>query len=96
MLQVALHPTARRLANHRATPQVVDEINELIRPDFVQFIGDNVQDGTDEQFRHFAELRGRLRVPCFAVPWSVPRVGWPHLSTNCTFANLLRTDRLLD
>ncbi len=63
-----LHLTAPGLPNHRAALRVVDEVNDLVRPDFVQFIGDNVQDGSDEQFRLFAELRGRLRVPSFVVP----------------------------
>ena len=39
----------------------------LIRPDFVQFIGDNVQDATEEQFQLFDEIRGRLDVPHFAL-----------------------------
>jgi 3',5'-cyclic-AMP phosphodiesterase len=34
---------------------------------FVQFIGDNVQDASEAQFRLFADLRGRLEVPHFAV-----------------------------
>ena len=29
----------------------------MIQPDFVQFIGDNVQDATDAQFRIFDELQ---------------------------------------
>src|SRR5262249_32244817 len=44
-----------------------DEIDRLIRPDFVQFIGDNVQDAAEPQFRLFDELRGRLAVPHFAL-----------------------------
>src|SRR5205823_3657100 len=45
----------------------VGEINELIRPDFVQFIGDNVQDGTEQQFDLFEELTSRLHVPWYAL-----------------------------
>jgi 3',5'-cyclic AMP phosphodiesterase CpdA len=63
-----LHLTSAGLPNHRAALRAVDEINGLIRPDFVQFIGDNVQDGTDEQYGLFAELRARLSVPWFAIP----------------------------
>jgi 3',5'-cyclic-AMP phosphodiesterase len=62
-----LHLTDSDLENHRVAHWVVDEINGLIRPDFVQFIGDNVQDATDEQFNLFDELRGRLQVPHFAL-----------------------------
>ena len=62
-----LHLTEPGLDNVRAAEWVVDEINRLIRPDFVQFIGDNVQDATEAQFRLFNDLRGRLEVPHFAL-----------------------------
>lgn len=62
-----LHLTERGLDNHRAALRAVEEINTLIRPDFVQFIGDNVQDGTAEQFRLFREVASGLRVPWHAL-----------------------------
>jgi predicted phosphodiesterase len=62
-----LHLTEAGLENHRVATWMVDEVNELIRPDFVQFIGDNVQDATEEQFRLFDDLRGRLAVPHYAL-----------------------------
>jgi 3',5'-cyclic-AMP phosphodiesterase len=62
-----LHLTEPGLHNHRTALWVADEVNELIRPDFVQFIGDNVQDGTEAQFDLFAGLTARLRVPWFAL-----------------------------
>jgi 3',5'-cyclic-AMP phosphodiesterase len=62
-----LHLTDPGLENHRMSHQVVDEINRVVRPDFVQFIGDNVQDATEAQFRLFDELRGRLSVPHLAL-----------------------------
>ena len=46
---------------------MVDEVNGLIRPDFVQFIGDNVQDSGEAQFRLFDDIRGRLEAPHFAM-----------------------------
>jgi predicted phosphodiesterase len=55
------------LNNHQAALWMVDEVNRLIRPDFVQFIGDNVQDATDAQFELFGELCRRLTVPWFAL-----------------------------
>ncbi|HEX5444211.1 MAG TPA: metallophosphoesterase [Pirellulales bacterium] len=58
-----LHLTEAGLDNHRAALWMTDEVNELVRPDFVQFIGDNVQHATDDQFRLFKEVCGRLRVP---------------------------------
>ena len=62
-----LHLTEADLDNHLAALRVVDEVNQLIRPDFVQFIGDNVQDATEAQFRLFDDLRGRLAAPHFAL-----------------------------
>jgi hypothetical protein len=62
-----LHLTERDQENVRVARWMVGEVNDLIRPDFIQFIGDNVQDATEEQFRLFDELRGRLEVPHFAL-----------------------------
>jgi 3',5'-cyclic-AMP phosphodiesterase len=62
-----LHLTEPGLENVRAAHRVVDDVNTLIRPDFVQFIGDNVQDATEDQFRLFDQIRGRLDVPHFAL-----------------------------
>ena len=62
-----LHLTEAGLDNHLAALRVVEEVNELIRPDFVQFIGDNVQDATEAQFQLFDDLRSRLVPPHFAL-----------------------------
>ena len=62
-----LHLTSRDKANYEAAVNVVKDINNVIRPDFVQFIGDNVQDATDAQFELFGELCHRLTVPWFAL-----------------------------
>ncbi len=62
-----LHLTEPGIDSHRDAHRAVDEINRLIRPDFVQFIGDNVQDATEAQFALFDELRGRLLAPHFAL-----------------------------
>jgi len=62
-----LHLTEAGLDNHRVALRVVDEVNRLILPDFVQFIGDNVQDATEAQFGLFDDLRARLSVPHFAL-----------------------------
>jgi 3',5'-cyclic-AMP phosphodiesterase len=62
-----LHLTEPDLENVRVAHWMVGEVNGLIRPDFVQFIGDNVQDATDAQFRLFDGIRGRLEVPHFAL-----------------------------
>lgn len=62
-----LHLTHPGLENHRTAVIAVDEINNWIQPDFVQFIGDNVQDATEAQFRLFDDLRSKLKVPHFAL-----------------------------
>ena len=62
-----LHLTEPDLENHRVGRWMAGEVNGLIRPDFVQFIGDNVQDASEPQFRLFDELRERLAVPHFAL-----------------------------
>jgi predicted phosphodiesterase len=62
-----LHLTEPGLNNHQVALWMVDEVNRLIQPDFVQFIGDNVQDATDAQFDLFGELCRRLTVPWFAL-----------------------------
>jgi Icc protein len=72
-----LHLTARDRDNARIAKWVVDEVNDLVRPDFVQFIGDNVQDATDDQFRLFDEIRGRLEVPHYALVGDHDVVGDP-------------------
>lgn len=62
-----LHLTDRDQDNFAASVHLLKEVNELVRPDFVQFIGDNVQDATDDQFRLFDELTGLLSVPHFVL-----------------------------
>lgn len=62
-----LHLTEVGLENHRVAQWMVEEVNRLIRPDFVQFIGDNVQDALPEQFRLFDDLRRGLQAPHFVL-----------------------------
>ncbi len=73
-----LHLTEPGLAHHRAALWMVDEVNRLIRPDLVQFIGDSVQDGTDAQFDLFIELAGRLECPWRALVGDHDAPGDPH------------------
>jgi 3',5'-cyclic-AMP phosphodiesterase len=63
-----LHLTEAGLENHRTALWMAGEVNTLVRPDFVQFIGDNVQNATEDQFHLFRDLAARLRVPWYAVP----------------------------
>jgi 3',5'-cyclic-AMP phosphodiesterase len=62
-----LHLTEPDLDNHRTALWMVEEVNHLVCPDFVQFIGDNVQHAKPEQFRLFRDLCGRLQVPWDAL-----------------------------
>jgi 3',5'-cyclic AMP phosphodiesterase CpdA len=58
-----LHLTEAGLPNHQAGLASVEQINTLIRPDFVQFAGDNVQHAKPEEFAIFNDLQKRLKVP---------------------------------
>jgi hypothetical protein len=62
-----LHLEAADRENHRVAQWMVDEVSRLVRPDFVQFAGDNVQHATDEQFRLFGDLCSRLTVPWYPL-----------------------------
>lgn len=62
-----LHLTTRGRENYETALCVVKEVNELVQPDFVQFIGDNVQDATKEQFGLFEEITDLLNVPHFVL-----------------------------
>lgn len=62
-----LHLTEAGLPNHRIAEWVVEQANDLIKPDFVQFIGDNVQNATSEQFDLFSRLTNRLKCDWFAL-----------------------------
>ena len=67
MIPGDLHLTEPGLSNHTTAIWAVEEANSFIRPDFVQFIGDNVQDATDDQFRLFDDLTIRLDCPWYAL-----------------------------
>lgn len=62
-----LHLTERDQPNHVAATALIESVNRLIRPDFVQFIGDNVQNTRLSEFDLFRELSGRLQVPHYAL-----------------------------
>lgn len=67
MIPGDLHLTERDLPNHRTARWIIEQANNVVFPDFVQFIGDNVQDSTDEQFELFQQLTGQLQCPWFAL-----------------------------
>jgi 3',5'-cyclic-AMP phosphodiesterase len=63
-----LHLTQAGLANHQTALWMVEQANGLVRPDFVQFIGDNVQHARDDEFALFADVRTRLTMPHYVLP----------------------------
>ncbi|HWY87729.1 MAG TPA: metallophosphoesterase, partial [Gemmataceae bacterium] len=67
MIPGDLHLTEAGLPNHKTAIWAVEQANDFIRPDFVQFIGDNVQDATDEQFDLFRDLTRKLNCPWQAL-----------------------------
>jgi len=67
MIPGDLHLTKTGLLNYQTAIWAVEEANAFIKPDFVQFIGDNVQDATEDQFRLFDELTLGLNCPWHAL-----------------------------
>jgi 3',5'-cyclic-AMP phosphodiesterase len=53
--------------NHSTALWMADEVSNLIRPDFVQFAGDNVQHARESEWALFAEVTSRLTVPWYAL-----------------------------
>ncbi len=62
-----LHLDVAGRDNHSTALWMADEVSALIRPDFVQFAGDNVQHARDAEWELFAEVTGRLTVPWHAL-----------------------------
>ena len=62
-----LHLTEPGLVNHRTALWMADEVNRLVRPDFVQFIGDNTQNAREDEFRLFRDVCDRLDAPFNAL-----------------------------
>ena len=62
-----LHLESADRPNHKTALWMADEVNELIRPDFVQFAGDNVQHARDNEWALFKSLAGKLKVPWHAL-----------------------------
>ncbi|PZR72412.1 MAG: hypothetical protein DLM52_12965 [Chthoniobacterales bacterium] len=62
-----LHLESGDRPNYQTALWMADEVNELIRPDFVQFAGDNVQHARDSEWKLFQNLTGKLRMPFHAL-----------------------------
>ena len=53
--------------NHKAALWMADEVNNLIKPDFVQFAGDNVQHAREGEWVLFHEVSSKLQAPWHAL-----------------------------
>ncbi len=62
-----LHLESAERPNYKTALWMAEEVNELIRPDFVQFAGDNVQHARDGEFALFKDVWGRLKMPFHAL-----------------------------
>jgi 3',5'-cyclic-AMP phosphodiesterase len=62
-----LHLDVAGRDNHTTALWMADEVSSLIRPDFVQFAGDNVQHARDSEWALFEQVTSRLTVPWHAL-----------------------------
>ncbi len=62
-----LHLESAERANYKTALWMVEEVNELIRPDFVQFAGDNVQHARESEFALFKDAWAKLKMPFHAL-----------------------------
>jgi Icc protein len=62
-----LHLESEDRPNYKTALWMADEVNELIRPDFVQFAGDNVQHARDNEWALFKKVTDKLLVPWHAL-----------------------------
>ena len=62
-----LHLDVAGRDNHTTALWMADEVSSLIRPDFVQFAGDNVQHARDSEWALFDEVTSRVTVPWHAL-----------------------------
>lgn len=62
-----LHLEFEDRPNYKTGLWMADEVNELIRPDFVQFAGDNVQHARDNEWKLFQSITSKLKMPFHAL-----------------------------
>jgi predicted phosphodiesterase len=62
-----LHLESPDRPNNKTALWMADEVNELIRPDFVQFAGDNVQHARDGEWALFKTVHEKLKAPFHAL-----------------------------
>jgi 3',5'-cyclic-AMP phosphodiesterase len=62
-----LHLEFEDRPNYKTALWMADEVNELVRPDFVQFAGDNVQHARENEWKLFKNVTSRLKMPFHAL-----------------------------
>jgi 3',5'-cyclic-AMP phosphodiesterase len=62
-----LHLESADRPNYKTALWMADEVNDLIKPDFVQFAGDNVQHARDTEWTLFRDVSGKLKMPFHAL-----------------------------
>src|ERR1700759_4148209 len=62
-----LHLESADRPNYKVALWMAEEVSDLIRPDFVQFAGDNVQHARDNEWTLFHEVTGKLKMPFHAL-----------------------------
>jgi 3',5'-cyclic-AMP phosphodiesterase len=62
-----LHLESEDRPNYKTALWMADQVNDLIRPDFVQFAGDNVQHARENEWALFKNVTGKLQVPWNAL-----------------------------
>jgi 3',5'-cyclic-AMP phosphodiesterase len=62
-----LHLESEDRPNYKTALWMADEVNDLIRPDFVQFAGDNVQHARENEWALFKNVTDKLRAPWHAL-----------------------------
>lgn len=62
-----LHLESADRPNYQTALWMTNEINDVIRPDFVQFAGDNVQHARDNEWELFKDVTSKLQMPFHAL-----------------------------
>jgi len=62
-----LHLESAERPNYKTALWMADEVNELIKPDFVQFAGDNVQHAREGEWVLLKDITDKLKVPFHAL-----------------------------
>jgi hypothetical protein len=62
-----LHLESADRPNYKTALWMAAEVNELVRPDFVQFAGDNVQHAKENEWALLKNVTSKLKMPFHAL-----------------------------